>query len=58
MFESPIPRHIGDVNQPVDALFELDERAEVGQVANLAVHDGTDRISLRGGYPTDSARAL
>ena len=40
------PRHVGDVNQPVDALFHLDEGAEVGQVADLALEPRADRVLL------------
>ena len=31
------PRHVGDVDQAVDVLLDLDERAELGEVAHLAL---------------------
>ena len=40
------PRHVGDVHQTVDALLELDERAEVGQVADLALDAHARRVLL------------
>ena len=38
------PTQIADVNQAVDALFDLDERAEVGQVANPAFDRRSDWV--------------
>ena len=40
------PRHLADVDQPLDAGFELDERAVVGQADDLAAHPRADRIAL------------
>src|SRR5688572_24277886 len=40
------PRHVGDVNQAVDVLFDLDERAELGEVAHLALDARTHRVLL------------
>ena len=45
------PRDVRDVNQPVDAFFKLDERTEVGQVANLAVDLRANRIADRNRVP-------
>ena len=41
------PRHVGDVDQPVDLLLDLDERAELGQVPDLALNLRADRILVR-----------
>ena len=41
------PAHVGHVDHAVHAFFQLDERAVVGEVADLALHAGADRI-LRG----------
>ena len=38
------PRHIGDVQQTIDALFEFDKRTVVGQVADTTVDLFVDRI--------------
>src|SRR6185436_4484832 len=35
-----------DVNQAVDVVFDLDERAELGQVADLALDARADRVLL------------
>jgi hypothetical protein len=40
------PRHVGDVQQAVDARLDLDERAVVGEVADLALDDGAGRVLL------------
>src|SRR5262249_4721185 len=40
------PRHVRDVDQTVDVLFDLDERAELGQVADLPFDARADRILL------------
>jgi hypothetical protein len=40
------PGHLGDVNQPLDARLELDERAVVGETDHLARHADTDRVAL------------
>ena len=49
------PRHVGDVDEAVDALFDLDERAEVGQVADLAGDAAADGVLLAPRSPTDRA---
>src|SRR5690606_22983493 len=41
------PRHIADVQQPVDPFFQLDERTIVGEVADLAGDDHVDRVLFR-----------
>ena len=38
------PRHVADVQQAVDAFFDLDEGAVVGEVANLALDDAAGRV--------------
>src|SRR6058998_1221450 len=45
------PRHVGDVNQAVDARLDLHERAERGQVAHLPLDPHTDGILLRQRHP-------
>src|SRR5262245_32047290 len=40
------PRHLGDVNQSLDARLELDERAVVGQADDLALNPSTDRVAI------------
>ena len=40
------PRHVGDVQQTVDAILELDKGAVVREVAHLAFDDRTDRVLL------------
>src|SRR5439155_12270553 len=40
------PAHVADMQQAVDALFDLDERAVVGQVAHDAADDGSRRVAL------------
>src|SRR5262245_60321677 len=40
------PRHVRDVDQAVDAVLDLDERAELGQVADLAGDRRADRVLL------------
>src|ERR1017187_1912407 len=40
------PGHVGDVDEAVDALLDLHERAEVGQVANRSVDAISDVIFL------------
>src|SRR5438093_1303867 len=45
------PRHVGDVNQAVDARLDLHERAERGQVAHLPLDPHADGILLRQRHP-------
>ena len=40
------PGHVADVQQAVDAFFDLDERAVVGQVADRALDHRARRIAL------------
>ena len=41
------PRHLADVDQTLDALLELDERAVVGQGDDLPADAGADRVVRR-----------
>ena len=41
-----VQRHVGDVHQAVDALLDLDEGAELGEVAHLALDAAADRVLL------------
>src|SRR5690606_27689830 len=45
------PGHLGDVDQTLDALLDLDERAVVGEGDDLARHAGADRVLLVGAVP-------
>ena len=40
------PRHVGDVQEAVHPRFELDERAEVGEVAHAPGDHGARRVAL------------
>ena len=51
MLDALGPAQVADVDQAVDAVFNLDERAEVGEVANLAFHHRSDRELLVQGLP-------
>ena len=44
-------RNIGNVDKPIDSLFDFDERAEVGQIANTAGNHGTDGVTFRQSRP-------
>ena len=46
MLDALAPRHLADVDQPLDARLELDERAVVGEAHDLAAHARADRIAL------------
>src|SRR5438105_956303 len=52
------PRHVGDVDQPVDARLDFDERTERGQVADLAAQPRADGILLRQCHPRILLRLL
>src|SRR6185295_4745968 len=45
------PRHVGNVNQAVDAGLDFNERPERGEVADLAAQPRADRILLRQRHP-------
>ena len=51
MLDALAPRHLGDVDQALDARLELDERAVVGQADDLAAHARADRIAILHGRP-------
>src|SRR5262245_51621893 len=40
------PRHLGDVDQPLDARLELDERAVIGETDDFSFNARTNRIAL------------
>jgi len=40
------PRHLADVDEPLDPLLELDERAVVLERDDLAAHDGARHVLL------------
>src|SRR5690606_37055309 len=45
------PRHVGDVDQAIDARLDLDEGTERGEVANLAGDASADRVLERQHHP-------
>src|ERR1035438_7866629 len=45
------PAQVADVDQPVDSVFDFDERAEVGQVADFAFHHRAHRELLVQTFP-------
>src|SRR5512138_42131 len=45
------PAHLGDVDEPLDALLQLDERAVVREADDLALHARADRVLLVGAVP-------
>src|SRR4051794_40442781 len=47
MLDPLAPRHVRDVDQAVDVLLDLDERAELGEVADLARDLRADRVLVR-----------
>ncbi len=46
MFDAP-RRDIGNMDKPVDSLFDFDKRAEIRQISHTAGDHGTDRVTLR-----------
>ena len=51
------PIHLRDVHQALDALLDLDERAVIGEVGDLAEQARARRVAARQGRPTDPRRA-
>src|SRR6266849_712622 len=51
MLDALGPRHVGDVNQPVDTRLDFDECAEGREVADLATQPRADGILLRQRHP-------
>ena len=45
------PAQVGDVNQAVDARFDFDKRAVIGQAGDLGGDHGADRVFLSGDGP-------
>src|SRR5258705_3831555 len=52
------PADVADMHQPVKALFDFNERAELSDVAHLAGHDRADWILLRHQQPGIRLRLL
>ena len=46
MFDLLGPVQIGDMHQSVDAFFDADKNAEVGDVAHRAFDHGADRVFI------------
>ena len=40
------PRHVADVQEPVNSLFDFDKGTVVGEIADRTLDDGVGRISL------------
>ncbi len=57
MLDALGPRQIRDVHQAVDALLDLDERAEVGEVAHDALDPVPDAVLAADQVPRDWARS-
>src|SRR5262245_20318925 len=51
MFDALGPGDVGDVDEAVDTVFNLDERAEVGQVADAALDPGPDAVAIGQRFP-------
>ena len=51
MFDLFRPRNIRNVNKPVNAVFNLDKRAEIRQIANFAVNSVADVIAFAHRFP-------
>ncbi len=51
MLHVPRPRHLGDVDQALDAAFELDERPVIGDRHDLAAHLRAARVALIDALP-------
>src|SRR5258708_28923997 len=47
MLDALGPAQVGDVHQAVDAILNLNEGAEIGEVANAAFNNGAGRVPLR-----------
>src|SRR5260370_339618 len=58
MLDALGPAHVADVDQAFHALFDFDERAEIGEVADAAIDDGAHWIFFRGGIPGVGKRLL
>src|SRR6185437_3413058 len=58
MLDALGPAHIADVDQALHALLDFDERAKIGEVADLAGHQRADRIFFRGRFPGIRQRLL
>ena len=52
------PRHVADVQQAVDAFFDLDERAVVGEVAHRAFDHRARRVAVGDLVPRVRLRLL
>src|SRR5690606_25017780 len=52
------PVHLGHVDQALDARLDLDERAVIGDVADLAEHAGVGRVAARDVVPRILAQLL
>ncbi len=51
MLDAFDPRHVGDVDQAVDAFFDFDEGAEIGEFAQAAFDDRADAVAVLDGGP-------
>src|ERR1051326_8030044 len=51
MFHAFGPRQVGNVNQPVDTLFDFDKCAEIRHITDTALHYRADAVALINGGP-------
>ena len=51
MLDALGPGQVGNVNQAVDALFNFDECAEIGHIADPAFHHRADAVAAVDGGP-------
>ncbi len=58
VLDALVPGHLGDVDQPLDALLELDEGAVVRHGDDLALHHRADRVAIRDVAPGILAQLL
>ena len=52
------PADVADVDEAIEAIFDFDERAEFGDVADFAGDDGAERIFFGGEQPWIGQRLL
>src|SRR2546423_1656283 len=58
MLDAFVPRDVGDVDEAINALFDLDERAEVRQVTHTPVDARADLVTLFERLPRIRLRLL
>src|SRR5215831_9128811 len=51
MLDATRPRNIRNVNQTIDAVFDLDKRAKVSKIADAPMYSAADLITFSDGPP-------